>query len=98
MNEDLGLNKIDKYLPFIKNSYEGFNLGALSLAGAKISKDEIYKLKIMKKRLIIYLMLLYSSNLFIFSKSKSVAIKFLEQGYCAENLFRALYIIKNMIN
>jgi hypothetical protein len=43
-------------------------------------------------------MLLYSSNLFIFSKSKSVAIKFLEQGYCAENLFRALYIIKNMIN
>ena len=36
MNEDLGLNKIDNYLPFIKTLYEGVKLHALNLASSNI--------------------------------------------------------------
>ena len=79
LNKDLGVNKVDKYLPFIKTLYEGVNLGALPLAkdnilyrGAKISKDEIIKIKnYEKKRLKIYHMQLYFLGLFyLFLKIK----------------------------
>ena len=48
INKDLGLNKKEKYLQYIKTLYEGVKLKSLPLAsdnilyrGAKISKDEI---------------------------------------------------------
>ena len=52
LNKDLGLNKKDKYLPYIKTLYEGVKLKALPLAnnnilyrGSKITNDEIIKIK-----------------------------------------------------
>ena len=53
INKDLGLNKIDNYLPFIKTLYEGVKLKALPLAknnnllfrGSKIENIEIKQLK-----------------------------------------------------
>ena len=48
INRDLGTNKIEKYIPFIKILYEGVKLEALGLAsdkflyrGSKIAKEEI---------------------------------------------------------
>ena len=52
INKDLGLNKKEKYLSFIKILYEGVKLKSLSLAsnnilyrGSKISNDEVEKIK-----------------------------------------------------
>ena len=52
INKDLGLNKKEKYLSFIKTLYEGVKLKSLSLAsnnilyrGSKISNEEINKIK-----------------------------------------------------
>ena len=52
MNKDLGLNKREKYLTFIKELYEGIKAKALPLAvntklyrGSKISKTEINMIK-----------------------------------------------------
>ena len=103
LNKDLGVNKIDKYLPFIKTLYEGVNLGALPIAknsilyrGAKISKDEIIKIKNYEKKKIKNLpyAIVFSRSFLSFSKDKNIAKKFLERGICGENLFRVLYIIE----
>ena len=52
INKDLGLNKKEKYLPFIKTLYEGVKLKSLYLAsnnilyrGSKISNEEVQKIK-----------------------------------------------------
>ena len=52
LNKDLGLNKVEKYLQFIKTLYEGVKLKSLPLSnnnvlyrGSKISNDEIKKIK-----------------------------------------------------
>ena len=52
INKDLSLNKVEKYLPYIKTLYEGVKLKSLPLAnnnilyrGSKISNDEIKKIK-----------------------------------------------------
>ena len=52
INRDLGTNKIEKYIPFIKILYEGVKLEALGLAsdkflyrGSKIAKEEIENIK-----------------------------------------------------
>ena len=56
INKDLGLNKIEKYLSFIKILYEGVKLKSLSLAsnnklyrGSKISNEEVEKNKVLFK-------------------------------------------------
>ena len=82
LNKDLGINKIDKYLPFIKTFYEGVKLGSLSLAkdnllyrGAKISNDEIIKINNYKKKKIKNLpyAIVFSRSFLSFSKDKSIA-------------------------
>ena len=57
LNKELGLNKVEKYLPFIKTLYEGVKLKSLPLAnnnilyrGSKISNDEIKKIKDYRKK------------------------------------------------
>ena len=52
INKDLGLNKKDKYLSFIKILYEGVKLKSLPLSnnnilyrGSKLSNEEINKIK-----------------------------------------------------
>ena len=107
LNKDLGVNKVDKYLPFIKTLYEGVNLGALPLAkdnilyrGAKISKDEINKIQNYKKKKIKGLpyAIVFSRSFLSFTKEKKIADYFLGFGNYSKNLFKVLYIIEKNKN
>ena len=103
LNKDLGMNKIDKYLPFIKILYEGVKLGSLHLAkdnilyrGAKISKDEINNIKNYKKKKIENLpcAIVFCRSFLSFSKDKTTADYFLNRANFNNNLFKVLYIIE----
>ena len=103
LNKDLGVYKVDKYLPFIKTLYEGVNLGALPLAqnnklyrGAKISKDEINKIQNYKKKKIKNLpyAIVFSRSFLSFTKDKNIADYFLSFVNNDINLFKVLYIIE----
>ena len=105
MNEDLGLNKIDNYLPFIKTLYEGVKLHALNLAssnilyrGAKIDNSE---LKILKEYLHKKIPNLpgaigFCKSFLSFSKDKKCAEIFLRYENKDKNkLSKVLYILEN---
>ena len=64
--------------------------------GAKISKEEISKIKNYEKRKIDNLpyAIVFSKSFLSFTKDKKVAKEFLMRGYCDENLFRVLYILE----
>ena len=103
LNKDLGVNKVDKYLPFIKTLYEGVKLGSLPLAkddilyrGAKISKDEIDRIKNYKKKKIKTLpyAIVFCRSFLSFSKDKSTADYFLKFENKDKNLFKVLYVIE----
>ena len=79
INKDLGLNKKEKYLPFIKTLYEGVKLKSLSLAsnnilyrGAKISNEEVQKIKSYLNKKIKDLpgAIVFSKSFLSFSKEK----------------------------
>jgi hypothetical protein len=103
INKDLGLNKKENHLPFIKTLYEGTKLKSLSLAsnntlyrGAKIANDEINKIKHYLKNKIENLpaSIVFSKSFLSFSKEKEIAESYLENENNNKNLSKVLYILE----
>jgi len=103
INKNLGLNKKEKYLPFIKTLYEGVKLKSLSLAsdnilyrGSKISNEEVEKIKTYLNKKIDNLpgSIVFSKSFLSFSKDKGTAEKFLKYKNKNENLSKVLYILE----
>ena len=103
INKDLGLNKKEKYLPFIKTLYEGVKLKSLSLAsnnilyrGSKISNEEVEKIKsfLNKKFENLPGAIVFSKSFLSFSKEKGIAEGFLNNENKNKNLSKVLYIRK----
>ena len=102
LNKDLGLNKNEKYLPFIKTLYEGAKLESLPLAkenilyrGSKISYNEINKIKdyLSKKIKDLPASIVFSRSFLSFSKDKTIAEHILSLRNENKNLIKVLYII-----
>ena len=107
INKNLGLNKKEKYLPFIKTLYEGVKLKSLSLAsdnilyrGSKISNEEVEKIKTYLNKKIDNLpgSIVFSKSFLSFSKDKGTAEKFLKYKNKNENLSKVLYILEKDVN
>ena len=103
MNRDLGLNKKEKYLSFIKILYEGIKLKSLPLAsnkllyrGSKISKKEIEIIKdyLNKKNKDLPGAIVFSKSFLSFTKEKSIAENFLNNGNKNKDLYKVLYILE----
>jgi len=103
INKDLGLNKKEKYLPFIKTLYEGVKLKSLSLAsnnllyrGSKISNEEIKKIKSYLNKKIKDLpgAIVFSKSFLSFSKEREIAESFLNYENKNKNLSKVLYILE----
>ena len=103
INKDLGLNKKENHLPFIKTLYEGTKLKSLPLAsnntlyrGAKIANDEINKIKQYLKNKIENLpaSIVFSKSFLSFSKEKEIAESYLENKNNNKNLSKVLYILE----
>ena len=94
INRDLGTNKIEKYIPFIKILYEGVKLEALGLAsdkflyrGSKIANKEIENIKtFLKNKKGEEKSIVFSKSFLSFSKDKDIAKKFLEKKNTNEKL------------
>ena len=85
INKDLGLNKVVKYLPYIKTLYEGVKLKSLPLAnknilyrGSKISNEEIIKIKeyINKNKQVYQVQSYFLNPFYHFQKIKKLRIIF----------------------
>lgn len=103
INKDLGLNKKQNHLPFIKTLYEGTKLKSLSLAsnnklyrGAKIANDEIDKIKHYLKKKIENLpaSIVFSKSFLSISKEKEIAESYLGNKNNNKNLSKVLYILE----
>lgn len=103
INKDLGLNKKQNHLPFIKTLYEDTKLKSLSLAsnnklyrGAKIANDEIDKIKHYLKNKIENLpaSIVFSKSFLSFSKEKEIAESYLGNKNNNKNLSKVLYILE----
>ena len=103
MNKDLGLNKKEKYLPYIKILYEGVKLKSLPLAsnnilyrGSKISKKEIEKIKnyLNKKIEDLPSAIVFSRSFLSFSKEKNAAFQFLNTVNDDENISKILFVLE----
>ena len=103
INKDLGLNKKEIYLPFIKTLYEGVKLKSLPLSndkvlyrGSKISNVEINDIKNYIKKKIEGLpsSIVFSKSFLSFSKEKNVAEKFLKDENKDKNLSKVLFILE----
>ena len=100
INKDLGLNKIEKYLSFIKTLYEGVKLKSLPLAskntlyrGSKISNEEIKTIKsyLNKKNKDLPGSIVFSKSFLSFSKDKEVAESFLVLSFPISHSTEVLY-------
>jgi len=103
INKDLGFNKKEKYLSFIKTLYEGVKLQSLSLAsdnilyrGSKISNKEVEKIKFYLNKKINNLpgAIVFSKSFLSFSKEKKVAEKYLKNENKNKNLSKVLFILE----
>ena len=103
INKELGQNKVDKYLPFIKTLYEGVKLKSLPLSndkllyrGGKISYDEIEDIKKYMKDKIQGLpsSIVFSKSFLSFSKDKTVANDFLSHNNDNINLCKVLFVLE----
>ena len=103
INKDLRLNKIEKYLPYIKTLYEGVKLKSLPLSedkilyrGSKISNDEMIKIKNYIKKPIKGMpgTIAFSRSFLSFQKDRQVAEKFLKFGKANKNLLNVLFILE----
>ena len=103
INKDLGLNKKDNYLPFIKILYEGLKLKSLPLSnsnllyrGAKIANEEINKIKnyLNLKKEGLPGSIVFSKSFLSFSKEKNMAEKFLKYENKNNNLSKVLFILE----
>ena len=103
INKDLGLNKKEIYLPFIKTLYEGVKFKSLPLSndkvlyrGSKISNVEINDIKNYMKKKIEGLpsSIVFSKSFLSFSKEKNVAEKFIKDENKDKNLSKVLFILE----
>ena len=103
INKDLGLNKKDNYLSFIKILYEGLKLKSLPLSnsnllyrGAKIANEEINKIKnyLNLKKEGLPGSIVFSKSFLSFSKEKNMAEKFLKDENKNNNLSKVLFILE----
>ena len=103
INKDLGLNKKENHLSFIKTLYEGTKLKSLSLAsnnilyrGSKISNNEINKIEKYLKNKIENLpaSIVFSKSFLSFSKEKEIAECYLKNKNNNKNLSKVLYILE----
>ena len=103
INKDLRLNKIEKYLPYIKTLYEGVKLKSLPLSedkilyrGSKISNDEMIKIKNYIEKPIKGMpgTIAFSRSFLSFHKYRNVAEKFLQVGKANKNLLNVLFILE----
>jgi len=106
INNDLGLNKKEKYLSFIKTLYEGVKLKSLPLAskkyrslyrGSKIRNEEVTKIKsyLNKKNNNLPRVIAFSKSFLSFSKDKKIAERFLSKENKDKNLIsKVLYILE----
>ena len=103
INKELGQNKVDKYLPFIKTLYEGVKLKSLPLSndkllyrGGKISHKEIEDIKKYMKDKIQGLpsSIVFSKSFLSFSKDKTVANEFLSRDNNNINLCKVLFVLE----
>ena len=103
INKELGQNKVDKYLPFIKTLYEGVKLKSLPLSndkllyrGGKISHKEIEDIKKYMKDKIQGLpsSIVFSKSFLSFSKDKTVANDFLSHDNDNINLCKVLFVLE----
>ena len=102
LNKDLRLNKIEKYLPYIKTFYEGVKSKSLKLSNDKIlyrcsnlSDNEINKIKMYLKKKIDDLpgLIVFSKSFLSFSKDIKQAKKFFKNT--DKNLPKILFILEN---
>ena len=107
LNKDLRLNKIDKYLSYIKALYEGVKLKSLPLAnnnilyrGSIISNSEINKIKnyINNKISGLPSSILFSKSFLSFSKEEKLAKAFLNKDNIDNNLSKVLFILEKEDN
>ena len=107
INKSLGLNKVEKYLPYIKTLYEGVKLKSLPLAnnnllyrGTKISNDEIKKIKdyINNKIKDLPSSIVFSKSFLSFTKDKKIAENYLNVQNKDNNLSKVLFILEKDIN
>ena len=103
INKDLGLNKKDNYLSFIKILYEGIKLKSLPLSnsnllyrGSKIANEEINKIKnyLNLKKEGLPGSIVFSKSFLSFSKEKNMAEKFLKDENKNNNLSKVLFILE----
>ena len=104
MNNNLGQNKIQEYLPFIKTLYEGVKLKSLPFAnnkilyrGAKIANVEIDRIKnnLKNKKGGLPCSIVFSKSFLSFSKDKNIAKYFLEKDKNVNNnLSKVLFILE----
>ena len=103
INKELGQNKVDKHLPFIKTLYEGVKLKSLPLSndkllyrGGKISHKEIEDIKKYMKDKIQGLpsSSVFSKSFLSFSKDKTVANEFLSHDNDNINLCKVLFVLE----
>ena len=106
INKDLGLNKYDNYLRFIKILYEGVKFKSLPLSkekilyrGAKISNDEIIKIKENMNKKIEGLpsSIVFSKSFLSFSKDESRAKYFFKKGNINNDISRALFVLEKNV-
>ena len=107
INKSLGLNKVEKYLPYIKSLYEGVKLKSLPLAnnnilyrGTKISNDELKKIKDYIKNKIKDLpsSIVFSKSFLSFTKDKKIAENYLNIQNKNNNLSKVLFILEKDTN
>ena len=103
IKEDLGLNKKEKYLPYIKTLYEGVKLESLSLAsdnilyrGSIISNEELKNIEssLNKNNKSLPPVIAFSKLFLSFSKKKEMAEEFYNKAYKAPNSSKVLYIVE----
>ena len=104
LNKDLGLNKVNNYLTFIKVLYEGLKFRSFPLAskkvlyrGSKISNNELNKIKNYLNSKIPDLpgSIVFSRSFLSFSKEKKLAEKFLNNSNNNKDLSKVLYVLEN---
>ena len=106
INKDLGLNKYDNYLRFIKILYEGVKFKSLPLSkekilyrGAKISNNEIIKIKENMNKKIEGLpsSIVFSKSFLSFSKDESRAKYFFKKGNINNDISRVLFVLEKNV-
>ena len=107
INKDIGLNKKEKYLSFVKILYEGVKLKSLPLVSDNILYRGSIISNIQVKRIRNYLMrkikdlpgaIVFSKSFLSFSKERGIAEKFFNFENKNQSLSKVLYILEKENN